>query len=129
MREKETLMYDPRFESDACGMGFIVQKDGLYSRKLIENALTMLERMNHRGGTGAEPDTGDGAGVLMALPDPFFQAIALAAEIVLPPKGHYAVGMFFFAERTRIRSQINKGRCSGYSANGISGVVESGSSL
>lgn len=75
MREKETLMYDPRFESDACGMGFIVQKDGLYSRKLIENALTMLERMNHRGGTGAEPDTGDGAGVLMALPDPFFKQL------------------------------------------------------
>lgn len=75
MREKETLMYDPRFESDACGMGFIVQKDGLYSRKLIENALTMLERMNHRGGTGAEPDTGDGAGVLMALPILFFKQL------------------------------------------------------
>ena len=64
----------------------------------------------------------------MALPDPFFQAIALAAEIVLPPKGHYAVGMLF-AARTRIRSQIKKGRCSGYSANGISGVVAAGSSL
>ncbi|MDT2685656.1 glutamate synthase large subunit [Enterococcus gallinarum] len=108
MREKETLMYDPRFESDACGMGFIVQKDGLYSRKLIENALTMLERMNHRGGTGAEPDTGDGAGVLMALPDPFFQAIALAAEIVLPPKGHYAVGMFFLPQERESAVKLRK---------------------
>ena len=108
MREKETLMYDPRFESYACGMGFIVQKDGLYSRKLIENALTMLERMNHRGGTGAEPDTGDGAGVLMALHDPFFQAIALAAEIVLPPKGHYAVGMFFLPQERESAVKLRK---------------------
>ncbi|WP_312497761.1 glutamate synthase large subunit [Enterococcus sp.] len=88
-------MYDPQFEKDACGMGFIAQKDGVYSRELIQNALTMLERMNHRGGTGAEPDTGDGAGILMAMPDPFFQEEAKRAAIQLPQKGHYAVGMLF----------------------------------
>lgn len=71
--EKSKLMYDPSFEKDACGMGFIAQKDGKASHQLVDYALTMLERMNHRGGTGAEPDTGDGAGILMAMPDSFFQ--------------------------------------------------------
>lgn len=88
-------MYDPSFEKDACGMGFIAQRDGQASRKLVEYALTMLERMNHRGGTGAEPDTGDGAGLLMAMPTGFFAKEAHAAGISLPEKGKYAVGMFF----------------------------------
>ncbi len=66
----EKLMYDPRFEHDACGMGFITQVDGRASHDLVEKALTMLRRMNHRGGTGAEPDTGDGAGILMRCRTP-----------------------------------------------------------
>lgn len=65
-------MYSPTFEHAACGMGFIAQVDGQASHELVEQGLTMLQRMNHRGGTGAEPDTGDGAGILMALPDDFF---------------------------------------------------------
>ncbi|MCD1023714.1 glutamate synthase large subunit [Enterococcus sp. SMC-9] len=88
-------MYDPKFEKDACGMGFIAQKDGKPSHQLVEHALTMLERMNHRGGTGAEPDTGDGAGILMALPDRFFQKKAQEAGVTLPKKGEYAVAMLF----------------------------------
>lgn len=89
------MMYDPKFEKDACGMGFIAQKDGEASHQLIEHALTMLARMNHRGGTGAEPDTGDGAGILMAMPDVFFQSEAKEQGIQLPQKGDYAVGMLF----------------------------------
>ncbi len=64
-------MYLPEFEHAACGMGFIAQVDGHASHEIVEKALTMLQRMNHRGGTGAEPDTGDGAGILMAMPDAF----------------------------------------------------------
>ena len=92
---EKNLMYDPKFEKDACGMGFIAQKDGKPSHQLVEHALTMLERMNHRGGTGAEPDTGDGAGILMALPDRFFQKKAQEAGVTLPKKGEYAVAMLF----------------------------------
>lgn len=95
---EKNLMYDPKFEKDACGMGFIAQKDGKPSHQLVEHALTMLERMNHRGGTGAEPDTGDGAGILMALPDRFFQKKAQEAGVTLPKKGEYAVAMLFLSK-------------------------------
>ena len=72
-KKQPHTMYDPSFEKDACGMGFIANRHGESSHQLVDYALTMLERMNHRGGTGAEPDTGDGAGILMAIPDSFFQ--------------------------------------------------------
>lgn len=92
---RQPTMYLPALEHDACGMGFITQIDGKASHELIENALTMLLRMNHRGGTGAEPDTGDGAGILMALPDGFFQAKAVESGINLPKNGDYAIAMLF----------------------------------
>lgn len=99
MSKKQILeakkMYSPAFEKDACGMGFVTQIDGVASHGLVDQALTVLERMNHRGGTGAEPDTGDGAGILMALPDTFFQKKANQQHHSLPEKGNYAVGMFF----------------------------------
>ncbi|MFC0233367.1 glutamate synthase large subunit [Vagococcus entomophilus] len=99
MSKKQILeakkMYSPAFEKDACGMGFVTQIDGVASHRLVDQALTVLERMNHRGGTGAEPDTGDGAGILMALPDTFFQKKANQQKHSLPEKGNYAVGMFF----------------------------------
>ncbi|WP_297075913.1 glutamate synthase large subunit [uncultured Enterococcus sp.] len=102
---KETTqysLYDPSFEKDACGMGFIAQREGKPSHQLVDYALTMLERMNHRGGTGAEPDTGDGAGILMALPDAFFQKEAKKAGVTLPSLGHYAVAMLFLPkEKTK----------------------------
>ncbi|MDU5335668.1 MAG: glutamate synthase large subunit [Enterococcus sp.] len=88
-------MYDPAFEKDACGMGFIAQMEGKASHQLVKHALTMLERMNHRGGTGAEPETGDGAGILATIPDKFFQREAKVAGASLPERGQYAVGMFF----------------------------------
>ncbi len=72
MRHNQETMYDPTFEHAACGMGFITQIHGLATHALVERALVMLARMNHRGGTGSEPDTGDGAGILMAMPDSFF---------------------------------------------------------
>lgn len=90
-----TTLWDPSFESDACGMGFVAHIDGQPSHTLVEYALTMLERMNHRGGTGAEPDTGDGAGILLAMPHEFFVKEAEKSNTTLPQKGDYAVGQFF----------------------------------
>lgn len=105
-------MYSPSFEKDACGMGFIAQRDGKASRKLIDYALMMLERMNHRGGTGAEADTGDGAGILMAMPDRFFRKEALHAGIHLPPASEYAVAMLFLpkdkAEKRVLQQAMTK---------------------
>ena len=105
---EENLMYDPSFEKDACGMGFIAQKDGVASHLLVERALTMLERMNHRGGTGAEPDTGDGAGILMALSDNFFRQKAAEAGVFLPNKGDYGVGMLFLPKEEKKKEQLTK---------------------
>ena len=98
MIEKSKTMYTPTFEHDACGMGFITQVDGKTSHELVERALIMLKRMNHRGGTGAEPDTGDGAGILLAMPDAFFRTYAEKNALKLPALGEYAVGMFFLPQ-------------------------------
>lgn len=106
--EKSKLMYDPSFEKDACGMGFIAQKDGKASHQLVDYALTMLERMNHRGGTGAEPDTGDGAGILMAMPDSFFQKKAQEAGVQLPPKDDYAVAMLFLPKEAEQKATLQQ---------------------
>ncbi len=122
MRKKladEALLYDPAFEKDACGMGFIAQKDGKSSHLLVERALTMLARMNHRGGTGAEPDTGDGAGILMALPDTFFQEKAQEAGIELPAKGEYAVGMLFLPKEQKKKAELQKALVTDILASGF----------
>ncbi len=98
LKAQQTTLWDPSFESDACGMGFVAQLDGQASHTLIDYALTMLTRMNHRGGTGAEPDTGDGAGMLLALPDDFFRLKAKEAGFVLPQLGSYAVAQLYLPQ-------------------------------
>lgn len=95
LTQDQNLMYSPKFEHAACGMGFITQVDGRPSHQLVEKALTMLQRMNHRGGTGAEPDTGDGAGILMAMPDAFFRQQMANVSLTLPAAGDYAVAQLF----------------------------------
>ncbi|KRK48431.1 NADPH-dependent glutamate synthase (large subunit) [Secundilactobacillus kimchicus JCM 15530] len=99
-------MYSPTFEHAACGMGFIAQVDGQASHELVEQGLTMLQRMNHRGGTGAEPDTGDGAGILMALPDDFFRQTFAKQSLTLPAAGDYAVAQLFLAHDSSERAAV-----------------------
>ena len=103
---QKTTLWDPSFESDACGMGFVAQIDGMASHTLIDYALTMLTRMNHRGGTGAEPDTGDGAGMLLALPDEFFKLKAKEAGYSLPKKGDYAVAQLFLPQNAEAKASL-----------------------
>jgi glutamate synthase (NADPH) large chain len=88
-------LYDPRFEHDACGLGAVVRLDGRRTHLVLEQALTVLGNMDHRGATGSDPETGDGAGLLAQLPDPFFRAVAAELGADLPPPGDYAVGMVF----------------------------------
>ncbi|MEL6384662.1 MAG: glutamate synthase central domain-containing protein, partial [Cyanobacteria bacterium J06626_18] len=88
-------LYDPQFEHDACGVGFVVQMKGKASHEIVEQALTILTNLNHRGAVGAEPNTGDGAGILMQLPHRFLQKVATAAGFTLPDKGQYGVGMIY----------------------------------
>jgi glutamate synthase (NADPH/NADH) large chain len=85
-------LYDPANEHDACGVGFVVDLHGRKSHEIVENALTVLRNLDHRGAVGAEPDDGDGVGILTQVPDALFRAVV---EFTLPEAGHYAVGNGF----------------------------------
>ncbi|MYS05738.1 glutamate synthase subunit alpha, partial [Streptomyces sp. SID6041] len=85
-------MYDPRNEHDACGVGFVATLTGVASHALVEQALTVLRNLEHRGATGSEPDSGDGAGILFQVPDAFLREVA---GFPLPEAGAYAVGIAF----------------------------------
>ncbi|MCU1392505.1 MAG: gltB [Ilumatobacteraceae bacterium] len=85
-------LYDPRFEHDACGVGFVASITGQVSRAIVSMGIGALCNMDHRGATGAEPDTRDGAGILIQVPDRFLRAVA---GFELPAAGHYAVGLAF----------------------------------
>ena len=92
---KKQGLYDPVFEHDSCGIGFLVQLSGEKSHEIVKNALSCLCNLNHRGAQGAEVDTGDGAGVLIQMPDRFYREVMAEGEIPLPPVGFYAAGLFF----------------------------------
>ncbi|MFE7750858.1 glutamate synthase large subunit [Streptomyces sp. NPDC057428] len=91
-RPAQQGMYDPRNEHDACGVGFVATLTGVASHELVEQALTVLRNLEHRGATGSEPDSGDGAGILVQVPDAFLRE---EAGFPLPEAGSYAVGIAF----------------------------------
>jgi glutamate synthase (NADPH/NADH) large chain len=88
-------LYTPQMESDSCGVGLLCNIDSIASHYIVDGALTMLENMEHRGAYGAEENTGDGAGILTAIPHEFFEKEAQSNGISLPARGHYGVAMFF----------------------------------
>lgn len=94
--EKQGL-YDPQFEHDACGIGFIANIKGASSHGIINQAIQILKNLAHRGGVGSEPDTGDGAGILIQMPHTFMKKVCKNEGIKLPKKGDYGVGMLFLS--------------------------------
>ena len=94
--EKQGL-YDPQFEHDACGIGFIANIKGKTSHGIINQAIQILKNLAHRGGVGSEPDTGDGAGILIQMPHAFMKKVCKNEGIKLPKKGDYGVGMLFLS--------------------------------
>ena len=88
-------LYDPAFEHDACGVGFIAHIKGEKSHRIIEQAIRILVNLTHRGAVGSDALTGDGAGLLFQLPDEFFRNGTAGLDFDLPPAGRYAVGMVF----------------------------------
>jgi glutamate synthase (NADPH/NADH) large chain len=102
-------LYDPRHEHDACGVAFVATLTGEPSHDIVAKALTALRNLDHRGAAGAEPNSGDGAGILMQVPDAFLRAVV---DFELPPVGSYAVGTAFLpadAERaTKARARIEE---------------------
>src|SRR5688500_19271809 len=101
-------LYLPEYERDACGVGFICHMKGKASHKIVTDALTILENMNHRGACGCEPDSGDGAGIMVRTPDKFFRKVAKKLGIKLPPVRKYGVAMMFVPQGMVARGQCEK---------------------
>ncbi len=90
-------LYDPRYEHDACGIGFVANIKGRASHKIIEQGVEVLVNLTHRGACGCDPETGDGAGLLLQIPHGFFLKQAASLGFSLPGPGAYGVGMIFVA--------------------------------
>ncbi|HTJ93541.1 MAG TPA: glutamate synthase-related protein [Pararobbsia sp.] len=88
-------LYDPANEHDACGVGFVAHIKGKKSHAIVEQGLKILENLDHRGAVGADPLMGDGAGILIQIPDTFYREEMARQGVVLPPAGEYGVGMIF----------------------------------
>ncbi len=98
-------LYDPSFEHDACGIGFVANIKGSKSHQHITDALTVLENMEHRGACGCESNTGDGAGIMIQIPHEFFFDECIKQGIHLPSFGRYGVGAIFFPKELRLREE------------------------
>ena len=92
---KKQGMYDPQFEHDACGVGFVTNIKGKKSHEIVRQAITVLANLDHRGAVGSEHNTGDGAGILIQMPDAFLRKVCPEIGIELPAPGHYGVAMLF----------------------------------
>lgn len=101
-------MYSPEFEHDACGIGFVVNIHGNRSHKIVRQGLTILANLAHRGGAGSEENTGDGAGILLQIPDRFFRQVCPLIDITLPAAGDYGVGMLFLPRQADAREACQK---------------------
>ncbi|QUH24577.1 glutamate synthase large subunit [Serpentinicella alkaliphila] len=101
-------LYDPQFEHDACGIGFMANIKGIKSHDVVDQAIKILINMTHRGGCGAEEQTGDGAGILIQVPHKFLTKVCHVEKIDLPNEGEYAVGMVFLSPNEKIRQQSEK---------------------
>ena len=104
MKENPGL-YDPQFEHDACGIGFVANIRGNKSHQHISDALTILENMEHRGACGCETNTGDGAGIFIQIPHEFFFDECVKLGVHLPSFGKYAVGVVFFPKEIKLREE------------------------
>ncbi|MGD9515326.1 MULTISPECIES: glutamate synthase large subunit [Mycolicibacterium] len=94
-------LYNPAFEHDACGVAMVADMHGRRSRDIVDKAITALLNLEHRGAQGAEPNTGDGAGILLQVPDEFFRAVCKKEGFDLPEAGSYATGMAFLPQSSK----------------------------
>ncbi len=101
-------LYDPRFEHEACGVGFVVDVKGEKSHDIVEKGLTILANLEHRGACGCDPLTGDGAGILLQIPHAFFKKELAAQKLRLPEPGEYGVGMVFLPREINQRNECRE---------------------
>jgi glutamate synthase (ferredoxin) len=101
-------LYDPQFEHESCGVGFVVNIKGRKSHAIIAQALQALLNLNHRGACGCEPNTGDGAGILVQVPHEFLKLVAREGRVALPGRREYGVGMVFLPTDAKRRAECEK---------------------
>ncbi len=105
---KKQGLYDPQFEHDACGLGFVVNIKGKKSHQTVSDALQILVNLDHRGAVGSEHNTGDGAGILLQVPHDFFAAQVAKLGFQLPAFGDYGVGMIFLPKNSIERDEVKR---------------------
>lgn len=98
-------LYNSSYEHDACGVGFIANTNGHRSHEIVVRGVEILDNLMHRGATGADESTGDGAGLLIQVPDAFLRRVCVGLGIVLPEPGQYGVGMVFLSRDASLRSE------------------------
>jgi glutamate synthase (NADPH) large chain len=109
MKKNENLgLYDPAFEHDACGIGFVAHIKGIKAHQNVDDALTILENMEHRGACGCEINTGDGAGIMIQIPHEFFFDELLQKGIHLPDINEYGVGFIFFPAEKGMKEECQE---------------------
>ena len=96
-------LYSPANEHDACGVGFVAHIKGKKTHSIVEQGLLILKNLDHRGAVGADPLQGDGAGLLLQIPEYFFREEMAAQGVQLPPAGEYGVGMVFLPRESASR--------------------------
>ncbi|HVY71110.1 MAG TPA: glutamate synthase subunit alpha, partial [Verrucomicrobiae bacterium] len=101
-------LYDPAFEHEACGVGFVCQMKGKKSHDIVRKGIQILNNLDHRGACGAEKNTGDGAGILMQMPDKFLRKVAKAQGFTLPKAGKYGAGIVFLPHDPEVRKQFQR---------------------
>ncbi|MCB1317393.1 MAG: hypothetical protein KDK27_15625, partial [Leptospiraceae bacterium] len=105
--QKASGLFDPADVKDSCGVGFVADVNGVKSRRIVELGLEVIKNIEHRGAVGADPETGDGAGILMQIPDRFFRRVAREEiGLELPPAGRFAVGFMYLPQKKAIRKSV-----------------------
>src|SRR3990172_2486379 len=99
-------LYDPRYEHAACGVGFVVDIKGRRSNAIVRQALQVLINLLHRGACGCEANTGDGAGIMIQMPDAFLRKTLQPLGIELPPAGAYGAGLVFLPRDAKARERV-----------------------
>jgi glutamate synthase (NADPH/NADH) large chain/glutamate synthase (ferredoxin) len=101
-------LYHPDYEHEACGIGMVANINGTKTHEIVENAITILCNLEHRGGQSADTSTGDGAGILTQIPHSFFEKQCEKENIILPEEGGYGIGMVFLPQDPDVRKQVQK---------------------
>ena len=107
-RQKTAGLYNPQNEHDSCGVGFIASIKGEKTHQIVLDGLKILENLEHRGAVGADPLMGDGAGIMLQIPDKFFREKVSLDGVNLPAEGEYGIGMVFCL-KSKVRDWLVKG--------------------